>query len=156
MRKIVFATMIAVLFTACNTEGGKSPQKETSVLGDNEVVMSTFANGVAQVTWEYGNVDGKRVPVYQREYNEDGTLFKEGPLKNQRRDGAWKSYYRDGTLWSERIYKNGLVNGKTVTYFSNGKKRYEGYFTNSSKSGTWKFWNEEGEFVKEVDMDKKE
>jgi len=156
MKKLVFTIMIAGLFTACGTEMEKGNEQETSGLGENEVVMSTFANGVAQVTWEYGNIDGKRVPVYQREYNEDGTLFKVGPMKNQRREGFWKSYYRDGTLWSERNYKNGLVNGKTVTYFPNGKKRYEGYFTNATKSGIWKFWNEEGEFVKEVDMDNKE
>lgn len=153
MKKIALIIMIAALFTACGSDGEK---KEKGELSDKEMVMSKFANDVAQVTWEYGDVDGKRLPVYQREYNEDGTLFKEGPLKGQRREGAWKSYYRDGTLWSENFYKNGLIDGKTITYFPNGKKRYEGYFKNASKTGVWKFWNEEGEFVKEVDMDKKE
>jgi antitoxin component YwqK of YwqJK toxin-antitoxin module len=146
--------MIAALFTACGSDGEK--KKEESALSDKEIVMSKFANGVVQVSWEYDEVDGKRQPVYQREYNEDGTLFKEGPMKNHRRDGVWKSYYRDGTLWSENNYKGGLINGKTVTYFPNGKKRYEGYFKNASKTGIWKFWNEQGEFVKEVDMDNKE
>ncbi len=155
MRKIVLALMIAVLFTACGS-GGEKDKEEGNVLGENEVVMSKFVNGVAQVTWEYGEVDGKRVPVYQREYNEDGTLFKEGPLQNKRRTGDWKSYYRDGTLWSESSYRNGVIHGKTVTYYPNGKKRYEGYFNNASKTGIWKFWNEAGEFVKEVDFDKKE
>ena len=152
MKKIVLIIMITAIFTAC----GSDVEKQKGVLSKNEMVMSQFANGAAQVTWEYGDVDGKRLPVYQREYNEDSTLFKAGPLKGQRREGEWKSYYRDGTLWSENIYKNGLINGKTITYFPNGKKRYEGYFKNASKTGIWKFWNEEGEFVKEVDMDKKE
>ncbi len=153
MKKIALIIMIAALFTACGSDGEK---KEKGGLSDKEMVMSKFANDVAQVTWEYGDVDGKRLPVYQREYNEDGTLFKEGPLKGQRREGAWKSYYRDGTLWSENFYKNGLIDGKTITYFPNGKKRYEGYFKNASKTGIWKFWNEEGDFVKEVDMDNKD
>jgi len=156
MKKVILVIMIAALFTACGSDNEKKEKKEKNVMSDKEQVMSKFANGVAQVTWEYGDVDGKRAPVYQREYNEDGTLFKEGPLKNQRRNGAWKSYYRDGTLWSENNYNNGLVNGKTITYFPNGKKRYEGYFKNASKTGVWKFWNDQGEFVKEVDMDKKE
>ena len=153
MKKFILIIMIAALFTACGSDGEK---KKNDTLSDKEVVMSKFANDVAQVTWEYGEVDGKRVPVYQREYNEDGTLFKEGPLENQRRHGDWKSYYRDGTLWSDNNYNHGAIDGKTITYFPNGKKRYEGYFTNASKTGIWKFWNEEGEFVKEVDMDNKE
>ena len=154
MKKIALIIMIAALFTACGSDGEKKEEK--SVLSDKEVVMSKFANDVAQVTWEYDDNDRKKGPIYQREYNEDGTLFKEGAMKNQRREGDWKSYYRDGTLWSENFYKNGLVDGKTITYFPNGKKRYEGYFKNASKTGIWKFWNEEGEFVKEVDMDNKE
>jgi antitoxin component YwqK of YwqJK toxin-antitoxin module len=156
MKKIALIIMIAALFTACGSDGEKKEKEENGALSDKEMVMSKFANGVAQMTWEYAEVDGKRTPVYQREYNEDGTLFKEGPLENQRRHGAWKSYYRDGTLWSENNYNHGAINGKTVTYFPNGKKRYEGYFNNASKTGIWKFWNEQGEFVKEVDMDKKE
>jgi antitoxin component YwqK of YwqJK toxin-antitoxin module len=157
MKKIGLIIMIAALFTACASDGQKKKEEEKgNTISDKEVVMSKFANGVPQVTWEYDEVDGKREVVYQREYNEDGTLFKEGPMKNRRREGDWKSYYRDGTLWSENNYKNGLIDGKTITYFPNGKKRYEGYFKNASKTGVWKFWNEQGEFVKEMDMDKKE
>lgn len=152
MKRLALIIMITAIFTAC----GSDEEKQKGVLSKKEMVMSKFANGAAQVTWEYGDVDGKRLPVYQREYNEDSTLFKAGALKGQRREGEWKSYYRDGTLWSENTYKNGLINGKTITYFPNGNKRYEGYFKNASKTGIWKFWNEEGDFVKEVDMDKKE
>lgn len=152
MKKILFALIITAIVSAC---GSETKESNNGLQSDKEFVMSKFANGAAQVTWEYGDEDGKRVPVYQREYNEDSTLFKAGPIKSQRREGEWKSYYRDGTLWSENIYKNGLIDGKTITYFPNGKKRYEGYFKNASKIGVWKFWNEEGEFVKEVDMDKK-
>ncbi len=152
MKKLALIIMIATIFTACGSDGEKKKEDKTGI-SDKEMVMSKFANEVPQVTWEYGDVDGKRVPVYQREYNEDGTLFKEGPLENQRRHGAWKSYYRDGTLWSDNNYNHGAIDGKTITYFPNGKKRYEGYFKNASKTGVWKFWNEAGEFEKEVDMD---
>ena len=121
MNRLALIIIITALFTACSSD----VEKQKGVLSKNEMVMSQFANGAAQVTWEYGDVDGKRLPVYQREYNEDSTLFKAGPLKGQRREGEWKSYYRDGTLWSENIYKNGLINGKTITYFpifSNNKQ----------------------------------
>lgn len=154
MRNLVLILLSAVVLSSCGTNEQKQKQNK-GLQSDKEFVMSTFANGAPQVTWEYGDVDGKRAPVYQREYNEDSTLFKEGPMKNLRRTGDWKSYYRDGTIWSESSYKDGVINGKTVTYFPNGKKRYEGYFKNASKTGVWKFWNEDGEFVKEVDMDKK-
>lgn len=154
MKKVILILIIpiaiGIFFAACgNSNSGKK------LLEDKEV-MSSYVNGLPQIERDFKMVDGKRLAVYEREFYEDGNLLKEGPLSSQKkRDGLWKSYYRDGVLWSEGDYKNGIREGKTITYFANGKKYYEGQFVNAQKSGVWKFWDEQGEFVNKIDFDKR-
>jgi len=149
MNRIVIVLMIAVFFTAC---GGENTSKNL----ERTDIINSYTNGQTQVERDFKMVDGKRMAVYEREYYEDGNLLKDGPLStNEKRDGLWKSYYRDGVLWSEGEYNNGIREGKTITYFANGKKYYEGQFVRAQKSGVWKFYNEEGEFVNETIYDPK-
>ena len=149
MKKLVLVTMIAVFFAAC---GGENTSKNL----ERTDIINSYTNGQAQTERDFKMIDGKRLAVYEREYYEDGNLLKEGPLSaNEKRDGLWKSYYRDGVVWSEGEYNNGIREGKTVTYFANGKKYYEGQFVRAQKSGVWKFYNEQGEFVNETIYDPK-
>jgi len=149
MNRIILILMIAVFFTACGSDDSSKNPERTDII-------ASYANGKPQIERDFIMTDGKRVAVYEREYYEDGSLLKEGKLsKNEKRDGLWKSYYRDGIVWSEGEYKNGIREGKTVTYFPNGKKYYEGQFVKAQKSGLWKFYDEEGKFVKETVYDTK-
>ncbi len=149
MNKVVLFLMIAVFFTACGV--GKSEKSVVST-----TVINSYANGKPQIERDYSMIDGKKLGVYEREYYEDGSILKEGPLSiNEKRNGLWKSYYRDGTLWSEGDYKNGVREGKTVTYFANGNKYYEGQFKKAQKSGVWKFWNKKGDSVNTIDFEKR-
>lgn len=148
MNKVFFILMIAALATACgNSNSGNKSLEGTEII-------SSYANGFTQIERDYKLVDGKRLAVYEREYYEDGNMLKEGPLSiREKRDGLWKSYYRDGVVWSEGEYVDGIREGKTVTYFANGNKYYEGQFVRAQKSGLWKFYNEQGEFVNETIYD---
>ncbi len=146
---VLFSIAIGMVFAGCgNSNSGNN-------LEGKEVITS-YANGFPQIEREFKMIDGKRLAVYEREYYEDGKILKEGALSiHEKRDGLWKSYYRDGVLWSEGDYIDGVREGKTITYFANGKKYYEGQFKRAQKSGVWKFWNEEGEFVNEIDFEKR-
>jgi len=148
MNRIILILVIAVLATACgNSSSGNKPIEGTETI-------SSYANGTPQIERDFELVDGKRLAVYEREYYEDGNLLKDGPLSiHEKRDGLWKSYYRDGVVWSEGEYADGIREGKTVTYFANGNKYYEGQFVKAQKSGVWKFYNEQGEFVNETTYD---
>jgi len=149
MNKVVLVLMIAVFFTAC---GGANSSKEL----ERTDIINSYTNGQTQLERDFKVVEGKRKAVYEREYYEDGNLLKEGPLSvNEKRDGLWKSYYRDGVTWSEGDYADGIREGKTITYFANGKKYYEGQFVRAQKTGVWKFYNEQGEFVNETIYDPK-
>ena len=119
-------------------------------------VVESYPDGATHVEKDYSTIDDNKLYVYEREYYKDGKILKEGALNEKgRRDGVWKSYYRDGEIWSEGYFTNGRREGIAITYFTNGNKYYEGFYVKSKKSGIWKFWNEQGEFVKEVDYDKK-
>ncbi len=148
MKKVVLILMVAVFFAACGSgNSSKNPERTD--------VITSYANGLPQIERDFKMIDGKRLAIYEREYYEDGNILKEGPLSvNEKRDGLWKSFYRDGVLWSEGEYQNGVREGKTVTYFANGKKYYEGQFSRAKKTGVWKFYNEQGEFVNDAIFDK--
>ena len=121
----------------------------------NTEVVKSYPDGAIHIEQDYKTKDDIKLYVYEREYYKDGKMLKEGSLNEKgRRNGIWKSYYRDGVVWSEGYFTNGRREGKTITYFTNGNKYYEGEYVKSKKSGIWKFWNEQGEFVKEVDYNK--
>lgn len=85
-----------------------------------------------------------------QEFYESGQLKIEGNYdQNEQRHGLWVSYYDNGQKWSESSYKNGLKHGHSITFFPNGNVRYVGEYKEDEKSGTWTFYNEEGEVTQE-------
>ncbi len=157
MKKVWIIFVLIGLLGACKSStekkeiGQKQPvQKEQIHIKKGDVVIEKYANGENRTVQKFEKVDGQLQPVYEKIYYEDGSLSKEGPLKENRREGHWKSYYRDGTLWSEGDFVKGMAQGVTITYYANGKKRYEGQFKDGIKSGIWKFWDDKGNFVKDV------
>ncbi len=113
-----------------------------------------FPEGMVKVDQLVEITNGDTVAYFQREYYEDGILLKEGPIKNEKTDGLWKSYRKDGILWSEGEFAQGIRNGISNTYYPNGSKYYEGFFTNNAKDSVWRFWREDGSFIKEIDFRK--
>jgi len=152
MNKVIFifiSITIGIYFTACDNN---SIIKSAVV----KEVVGNYPDGSSQIERDFKVVDEKKIVVYEREYYKDGKVLKEGPLNSDvKRNGLWKSYYRDGILWSEGDFVNGIREGKTATYFANGQKYYEGQYSKAKKSGIWKFWNEQGDLVNEIDYDKR-
>lgn len=84
-------------------------------------------------------------------YYEDGKKELEGSYNEKlEREGKWTYWFSDGKIWSECGYKNGLKHGKSTVYYENGQKRYEGNYHNDTTTGIWKFWNEQGSLIKEI------
>lgn len=146
MMRLVQLFFIFLFFIACQSE--TSPQQSIDI-------VESFPSGSVKVDQLYEMHNGKKVAHFQREYYEDGTLLKEGPLKHGKMDGLWKSYYNTGILWSEGEFAEGVRNGISNTYHPNGSKYYEGHFTNNEKDSTWRFWREDGSFIKEIYFSKK-
>ncbi len=157
MKKILTILLMIGFIAACkNSTEKKETTKQTvrqqteTGLKEGDVVVEKYASGISRKVQTFKKVNDTLVPVYEKIFYDDGHLSQEGPLKNGKRDGHWKSYYRDGTLWSEGDFVAGVAQGVTITYYPNGNKRYEGEFKDGQKYGNWKFWNENGDFVKNM------
>jgi len=112
---------------------------------------------------KYKDGTQKRVCVYKgsgesRELLKESTFYPnknvqmEGAYKNRKRDGKWVYRYENGNIWSEGYFKNGKSDGKRTTYFENGKVRYEGFYKEDERTGIWRFFDDKGRLVKEVDF----
>lgn len=92
---------------------------------------------------------GKSVEKYP-----NGIIKIKGDLVKGLRQGLWESYYENGVKWSESNYLFGLRNGTYKIFYPNGRLKIHGAYKNEKKSGIWYFYNEKGEFEKEIDFDK--
>jgi len=148
IRKIFMLLILpAIILSACNNgESGKNPKKVR--LKSNEVVVNSYVNGTPQVVRKMEEKDGQKVPVYEKEYYEDGNILKEGPLVNNQRNGKWKIYYRDGQIRNIVNYDNGVLNDTIIGYNENGTVKFRGIFKEGQKSGTWLIYDENGNFLK--------
>lgn len=142
MRKILLVILGMVILASCSNDG-----KNKVKVRSNEEVMQSFANGSPQVVRTFEEVDGQSIPVYEKEYYDDGNLLKEGPIADNKRDGEWKAYYRNGQLWNIGKYKSGVRNDSIKGYYTDGTLKYRGVFDMGQKTGTWLEYNEQGELV---------
>jgi len=162
MKKIFAIAILALFITACSNQVEKKSGEKTT---DNTVsaikkanannlkpgdkYVESYANGQPRIVKKMGKSGDKLVPTYMTEYFENGQISKEGPFKNGKRNGLWKTYYKTGEIWSEIFYKNGQPDSTTKAYYPNVKIRYQGFYTKGQKSGTWKIFKEDGN-IKEL------
>jgi cytochrome c551/c552 len=80
------------------------------------------------------------------EYYQSGKIYssKTVPL-----DGADINYYEDGVIMGYYFWRGGAPDGRIYSNFSSGKLGYEKFYSNKFKSGTWKYFNEDGTLSKE-------
>ena len=146
MKKYIILILVVSTIISCNS--GNDEKKDQFKLENGEIIISKYINEQPQIIRKAEKIDGVEKNIYEKEYYEDGNLLKEGPLKDDKRDGMWKSYYRDGgTLWSEGEFTDGMREGITKSYHPNGQVRYAGSFTNGKKFGEWRFYDENGELL---------
>ena len=145
MKKYIILILAVLTIASCNL--GNDGKKDQFKLENGEMIISKYINEQPQIIRKAEKTDGVEKNVYEKEYYEDGNLLKEGPLKDDKRNGMWKSYYRDGTLWSEGEFIDGMREGITRSYHPNGQVRYAGSFTDGKKSGEWRFYDENGELL---------
>jgi antitoxin component YwqK of YwqJK toxin-antitoxin module len=132
MKKSTLLFAICIIYVSCNTKTVKEENlKEVKDTIQKEFSFATRTDSIVE--------NGEQ--IY---YHKNGGIEMRGIMKDNKRDGLWKSFYENGTPWSETTFKEGKKNGKTTTWYENGKKRYDGFFTNDRESGRWVFWREDG------------
>ncbi|MBN4062538.1 MAG: hypothetical protein COA57_05925 [Flavobacteriales bacterium] len=137
MTRIIFAIVTILLFSCA--------QKE-------EIIEQTWPDGAPKLVKVFA-IDGEeKALAKETEYYENGQIKIIGEYNSEsQRTGQWHAYYEDAKPWSECEYRNGLKHGKNTVWFSNGHLRYEGKYENDKQAGIWKFWDENGALVKEVE-----
>lgn len=142
MKKIVVLMLMVAVVVSCSNDGPKNVK-----LTKGEKVVTSFANGTPQIVRDIKDVNGLPVPVYEKEYYEDGNLLKEGPIEKNNRHGFWKAYYRNGKIWNEGVYDHGVRDDSITGYYTNGNVKYKGVFDKGLKTGTWMYFDEDGELI---------
>jgi antitoxin component YwqK of YwqJK toxin-antitoxin module len=127
------AVLLTLSFFSCSGVADKKPASDEK---KERVIQKdfTFENKKDSVV-----VNGEQI-----HYHKNGVIEMRGMMKDNKREGLWKSWYENGLPWSETTFKEGRKNGKTTTWYENGNKRYEGFFTDDKESGRWIFWKEDG------------
>lgn len=116
-------------------------------------VKETHSDGSPQLVVYYQMEDGFKEKVKVEALYEDGTLRYTGEFADDKRNGHWVYWYENGIKWSEGYFKNDLRDGYGTTWHKNGQKNYEGEYTEGVRSGVWKFYDVDGNPLKEIDYD---
>jgi antitoxin component YwqK of YwqJK toxin-antitoxin module len=137
MKNIYFIGIIAFL-AAC---GGTNPDNQNDSSGSKDSLVKSENIESIETIPTNGN---------STEYHPNGNIKMEGKLNdNGNREGLWVSYYDNGTKWSESYYNDGKKDGHSLSFFPNSQIRYIGEYQDDEKSGTWTFYDEEGNVVTE-------
>lgn len=115
-----------------------------------EKVESTFPDGKPKVVHYY---DKHNQCVKETEYYSSGQVKMEGGMKDGKMDGEWTAYFIDGRVQSHGFFKDGKRTGAAQVFYSNGNKYEEGFYKEGKHVGHWKFYDEQGTLINEVDFD---
>lgn len=113
-----------------------------------EKVEAKFPNGQPRLVHYYDKHDQC---VKETEYYETGQVKMEGGMKDGKMDGDWTAFFPDGRVQSHGTFKDGERTGAAQVFYANGNKYQEGFYKNGKHCGKWKFYDEQGILIKEVD-----
>lgn len=75
-----------------------------------------------------------------KEYDESGTLIKEGWVKNDVKEGYWVYYFQDGSTQKKGHYHKDKKEGYWYFYSEEKALLKEGHFASGIKNGWWIFY----------------
>lgn len=119
-------------------------------------VQETHSDGSPRLVVYYQMNDGFKDKVKVEAFYEDATLRYTGEFADDKRSGHWVYWYENGVKWSDGYFKNDLRDGFGTTWHKNGQINYEGAYTDGVRSGIWKFYDTDGNPVKEINYDEDE
>lgn len=130
-RKYVFFVLIAIGFYACESDNGAEIKEVIE-----EEILIVEENGI-YTEWYPG----------KKQIKTSGRLDDNG-----NKTGIWKHFSPLGVELSITVYKAGKKDGHIVVRYPNGAVRYSGEYYNDEKVGEWKFYDENGKFIKKEDF----
>ncbi len=114
----------------------------------------------AKIYYESGKIQVERKfdksckCFHQTEYFESGkvrskkTFLTNGP--SVQIDGEDIIYFEDGKIQMYYFWKEGSPSGRIYCNYADGKLAYENFYSNKYKTGTWKFYHQDGSLKEEL------
>lgn len=153
----LFICLLSFAFVACNN----SPKKPESGLVLPENVIESVEERYSAEEDEDSSLK-KAVyidtttneKVAERHFYKSKKIYIENLFKSGRKNGTSMAF-RDssGIPWSLHTYTNDTLNGPYKVWHESGNLRIEGQYNMGIKSGNWRFFDEKGLVVREVNFD---
>ncbi|GAB4297975.1 MAG: hypothetical protein Kow0068_22040 [Marinilabiliales bacterium] len=159
-----------VLFTQSNI-------KKIYLSDVNYFTPKVFINDDGYETYEYELNENIPDAYYKVYYKEDfSTLYMEGAIENNKKEGVWifynefgklkckteyhsgekngleKKYDLNGNLIETSNYERNLLNGERIQYYPSGAKRTLTKFINDQPVGYMTVFDENGEVIKKINI----
>lgn len=169
--KIFFAISIVFLFGSCGETVVHREYYANGTLKEEYSIKNSqfdgkfkalYPNGKPQALGEFSN--GKMVGIWQYFYQSGKRQsiqeYSNGSIKNINYwdesgkqlviegTGVVEKYYLSGEIESIMSYRNSVFDGRCETWFPNGVKASETFYENGKPTGTWRYWNENGDLIK--------
>ena len=135
MKKIILVLSLILTLASCDAQL-------------TEKVEVTYPSGQPELVLLF---DKSGECVRSVEYYESGVVKMEGEIKDGKRNGEWTAYFPDGRVQSHGYFKDDKRAGASIVYWNNGNLRSEGFYTEGKHSGKWKWYDEQGIFLREDD-----
>ncbi len=92
------------------------------------------------------------------EYYPDGKIFAKRTFKVIEKkgefiDGEDITYHHDGSIKHYKLWKNALPEGRAYSNYENGKLEHEEFYNGKYKSGTWRYFDKNGNLLREYLFD---
>lgn len=160
--RIILNLSLIALVALSSCGGNKMSETEKKVDQDDllpgRVVTELNVDSTPKVVLYY-DLDEKGMPTenVNREihYYPGKKKYIEGGVKNDLRNGEWKSYFENGNVQSEIFYIQGKENGDYKVYRENGNRFIEGHFDMGNCVGEWSFYGENGDLNQTLIADDK-
>jgi uncharacterized protein len=112
-------------------------------------LVSYYPDG--KKSYEVTFVNGEK-SIRQIYYYTNGKISDESSMLNGEYHGKSTEYYSNGNLKTESTYYYDVLNGSYIEYYNNGSKKTEGFYQYGYPHGLFKFYNEKGELIREIDL----
>ena len=152
MKKIHLLSLLFLLpisiFSQINLEGAKvtygAENEQLPIVGDTITEYQKDTNVIKKLKFR----DDEKLTII--EFKSDGEKYKKAiySLDNLKFKTVTK-YHNNGNIVLIANYDNGIVTGKFQKFYDNGNPKSLGLYNKMKKEGLWKYYNENGDFVKE-------
>ncbi|MFN6380119.1 MAG: toxin-antitoxin system YwqK family antitoxin [Flavobacteriales bacterium] len=152
-----FIALLALSFAACKENKPHSEvgiQLPPNVIENVELRYAPDKSGKEKVKKAVYIDTTSNEKVAERHFYESQKIYIENLFKSGRKNGPSMAF-RDSTgkPWSMHTYTNDTLDGPYKVWHENGFLRLEGQYKMGKKIGNWRFFDNTGQVVKEINFD---